>query len=140
MKKIEMVKCLVRPPRQSPDDAPGDPTARFVPYEIFRLWRYLMEQVKGFEIADVHTGYWFDEPMFSKEQERLAGRNAEPVVEVFFTYTKDTTVGRPVIRYFPKERFDAIMNVFLRNFDNRDIRGGRRLVNGFFVSMERQSD
>ena len=136
MKKVEMIRCAVRSPNRANDAFNEEKSLRFVPLEIFRLWRYLMEQVKKFEISEVATGYWVDEPTFSKEKDRIEAIKPDPVFEVFFTYTRDAKVGRPVIRYFPKDRFQRIMDIFLRNFSEEYIRGGTRLTRGFFIPVE----
>jgi len=136
MKKIEMIRCAVRSPNKANNTFYEEKSLRFVPLEIFRLWRYLMEQVKKFEVSEVVTGYWMDEPTFSKEKGSFGNTEPDPVFEVFFTYTRDTKVGRPVIRYFPKERFERIMEIFLGNFSEEYIHGGTRLTRGFFVPIE----
>jgi len=135
MKKIEMIRCAVRSPRRGTDPDAQEKSLRYVPSEIFRLWRYLMESVKGFEISDVVTGVWLDEEMYTKERELYALRIPDVVMEVFFNYVRDTVIGRPVIRYFPRERFEAIVAIFLRNFSAEYIQGGTRQTLGRFIPL-----
>lgn len=135
MKKIEMIRCAVRSPQKG---APytGEKSLRYVPSEIFRLWRYLMENVKGFEISDIETGVWLDQEMLSKDKAQYPSEKPEAVMEVFFTYVRDTTIGRPVIRYFPQERFEAILKIFMKNFIGDYIQGGTRQTQGYFFPVE----
>jgi hypothetical protein len=135
MKKIEMIRCFVRSPRPSGDSPSDERSPRYVPSEIFRLWRYLMESVKGFEISDIVAGVWLDEEMFTKERDSYGVVRPDVVMEVFFNYTRDTSVGRPVIRYFPQDRFEAIVAIFLRNFSGEHIQGGTRQTRGRFIAL-----
>ncbi len=125
---------MVRSPqgdkRQNKDAA----STRYIPSEIFRLWRYLMEQIKGFEVFDIATGLWFDEEMYEKSKSDFANRKSERVIEISFSYCQDTTVGRPVIRYFPKDGLDEIMDVFIKNFSKKHIRGGTSQTRGYFIA------
>jgi hypothetical protein len=135
MKKIEMIRCRVRSPFKNENPEGTEKAVRYVPSEIFRLWHYLMESVKGFEISEVVTGAWLDAEMLSKERDQYASLKPDAVVEVFFTYFRDTTVGRPVIRYFPQERFEAIVKIFMRNFSHEYIQGGTRQTLGYFFAL-----
>ncbi|MCB1152743.1 hypothetical protein KDL45_03760 [bacterium] len=133
MKRVEMVRCRV----QSPDSDPGDDaTLRYVPFEIFRLWRYLMEEVKGFRIEAFELGLWVDEEMASRNTHLTSGVPSDPVMEVSFTYGAHGEVGRPVIRYFPKDSFERIMQIFLRNFRKENIHGATRQVQGYFLPVD----
>lgn len=132
MRKIEMVRCAVRSPN---DPGHGDDakSQRFVPSEIFRLWQYLMVNVKGFSLSDTVTGVWMDEEMYSRERQALPNVAPDHVVEVSFTYVRETDVGRPVIRYFPQDHLETIMSVFLKHFSKEHIHGHTRKIPGFFV-------
>lgn len=135
MKKVEMVRCYVTSPDASDKENPEGPgkSARYIPSDIFRLWRYLMEDVKDFAIDDVLTSFWVDEEMYSKEHAAYGNHEKEKVVEVSFLYTRDSEVGRPVTRYFPLAHLESILNFFLRNFSERYIQGGMRKSPGFFI-------
>ena len=68
MKKVEMVRCFVTSPTPNPKNPEHtEKTVRYIPSDIFRLWRYLMEEVKGFEVHEPVTSFWVDEEMYSKE-------------------------------------------------------------------------
>ena len=134
MKKIEMYRCMVRSPQAGKRGNKDSASIRYIPSEIFRLWRYLMEQIKGFEVFDVSTGIWLDEELFEKSKKDYTEKKTEKVIEISFNYCQDTNVGRPVIRYFPKEGFDEIMGIFIKNFSKQHIRGGTSQSAGFFMS------
>lgn len=130
MKSMEMMRCQVRSPGGSDSSSPA--SVRYVPSEIFRLWQYLMVNVKGFGLTDQVVGQWMDEEMYSRDRPSPGGE-ADPVVEVAFVYTRDTDLGRPVIRYFPQDSLDAIMGVFLKHFSREHIQGHARRTLGYFV-------
>lgn len=132
MKKIEMVRCMVRSPRRSVRSREPEASQRYVPSEIFRLWRYLMEQVKGFMVFDVVTGVWVDQEMLKKDGIQRFVDQADKVIELSFSYCRETNVGRPVIRYFPEKGFHEIIDIFIKNFSKQHIRGGTQQSNGFF--------
>ncbi|HPQ69996.1 MAG TPA: hypothetical protein PKW95_12780 [bacterium] len=137
MKKVEMVRCFVTSP--NPDDRNPEKTnsqVRYIPGDIFRLWRYLMEEVKGFALDDEQVSFWVDEEMYSKENSTYGDHQKEKVVEVSFLYFRDSEVGRPVIRYFPLEHLEGILNFFLKNFSDKYIQGGMRKVPGYFISKK----
>jgi hypothetical protein len=134
MKKIEMFRCMVRSPHSGKRNSKGASSIRYIPSEIFRLWRYLMEQIKGFEVFDLSTGLWIDDEVYEKSKRDYADKKIEKVIEISFNYCQDTSVGRPVIRYFPKEGFDEIMNIFILNFSKNHIRGGTSHITGVFIN------
>jgi hypothetical protein len=129
MKKVEMVRCYVTSPGEKNPEA----TVRFVPSDIFRLWRYLMEDVKGFSVVDAATSFWVDEDMYSRERGVYGEHQIESVIEVSFVYCRDSEVGRPVIRYFPHDQLETILGYFMKNFSEDYVKGGLQKVTGYFV-------
>jgi hypothetical protein len=113
MKKVEMVRCFVTSPEPNAAN-PEHPerSVRYVPSDIYRLWRYLME---GHNYGD---------------------HEKNKVVEVSFIYFRDSDVGRPVIRYFPLAHLEGILNFFLKNFSEAHIQGGMKKTPGFFISKK----
>jgi hypothetical protein len=137
MKKVEMVRCFV----VSPEPQPGNPeheekTVRYVPGDVFRLWRYLMEDSKGFGVQQPVTSFWVDEEMYSRERALYGEHTVEKVVEVSFIYCRDTEVGRPVVRYFPQAHFENILSFFMKNFSDEYIKGGMQKTIGMFVERK----
>jgi len=137
MKKVEMVRCYVASPEPQPNNPEAEgKTVRYVPTDIFRLWRYLMEDAKGFSIDDIQTSFWVDEEMYSKEKAAYGPHTTDLVVEVSFIYCRDTEVGRPVIRYFPQPHLEGILSYFLKNFSEQYIKGGMEKTTGVFVDIK----
>ena len=134
MKKVEMIRCFVASPNPHPNN-PESPekSVRYIPSDIHRLWRYLMEEVKGFSIHDAMTSFWVDEEMYSKEKQTYGEHQMEKVVEVSFLYYRDTEAGRPVTRYFPLTHLESILNFFMKNFSERYIQGGMKKTPGYFI-------
>lgn len=134
MKKVEMVRCFVTSPNPANSNPEGSQkSVRYIPSEIFRLWHYLMVDVKGFQITNENVGIWVDSEMYHRDKGEFTDHKAHPVVEISFTYAKDTFVGRPVIRYFPKEYFETIMQYFLRNFSQEYIQNDVIKIEGFYI-------
>ncbi len=136
MKKVEMVRCFVSSPSKDGEEESVPATVRYVPSDIHRLWRYLMEDVKGFTIEASKTSFWVDEEMYSREKAVYEEHTIDDVVEVSFVYCRDSEVGRPVIRYFPQEQFESILGFFMKNFSEEYIRGGLQKAKGYFVARK----
>ena len=136
MKKVEMVRCYVVSPLPNQDN-PEHPerSVRYVPTDIYRLWRYLMED-KSFQVDEPLLSFWVDEEMYSKEGHSYGEHNKEKVVEVSFVYMRDSEVGRPVTRYFPLAHLESILNFFLKNFSESHIQGGMKKTPGFFIAKK----
>jgi len=137
MKKVEIVRCYVTSPAGGQDNPENtDKTVRYVPSDIYRLWRYLMHDVKGFYIEHPKTSFWVDEALYSKEKATYGNHQAEKVVEVSFVYCRDSHVGRPVIRYFPNTHLESILGFFMKNFSEEYIRGGIQKTSGYFIDSQ----
>ena len=68
MIKLDMVRCFIlspRPQRQNPEGAGKQ--VRYIPRDIFRLWKYIMTHVKGFQVTDEIRSFWVDNEMYTKE-------------------------------------------------------------------------
>jgi len=134
MKKVEMIRCYVASPHPNPDNPESqERSVRYVPSDIYRLWRYLMEEVKGFTISQPLLSFWVDEEMYSKDKSVYGEHSMEKVVEVSFLYYRESDVGRPIIRYFPHEHLENILNFFLKNFSEDYIQGAMNKAAGFFI-------
>ncbi|MDP8223556.1 MAG: hypothetical protein P9L99_09360 [Candidatus Lernaella stagnicola] len=138
MKKVEMVRCWVSSPDNDDQSSSAPPTVRYVPSDIYRLWRYLMEDVKGFQIEGAETSFWVDDEMYSREKSIYGEHTTDHVTEVGFIYCRDSEVGRPVIRFFPQDQLEAILGFFMKNFPEEYIKGGLQKTNGFFVSVKKE--
>ncbi|MBZ0270661.1 hypothetical protein K8I61_01385 [bacterium] len=120
--RVDMVRCFLS---RSEDEA-GD--VRYVPLEIFTLWRFLMERVHNLVVGDPVVAAWVPE--------QPAGGKGDPVVEVSFKYLEREGVGRPVTRYFPEDGFDEIFGYFRKHFVESNIMDGVRRRKGFFLATD----
>ena len=134
MLKVEMVRCYVVSPLPQSQNPEGlGRQVRYIPLEIFRLWKYIMVSVKGFQVVDEVISFWMDEEEYNKESAGYSSHEVEKVVQVYFQYHKDMQGGRPVIRYFPSEHFQSIMQFFMQNFSSHHIKRDVEQTSGIFI-------
>lgn len=134
MLKVDMVSCYVTSPYPQPNNPEGQGRQiRYIPKDIFRLWKFLMVNAKGFQVDEEVHSFWVDEEMYSRESNSFGKHRIETVVQVYFRYFKNIEGGRPVIRYFPSEYYHQIMSFFLRNFSQEHIQKDIQRSDGFFV-------
>jgi len=128
VEKIEMIRCFVGRADQPQNQV------RFIPADIFEMWRFLMERVHHLVVARPGVSVWVAE---DQGEAALALRPLEPVVEIRFRYHDMGEVGRQVVRYFPEDEFDEVFTAFRRHFpdDERMHELSRR--RGFFLAGER---
>ena len=79
-----------------------------------RKWHAVVDRLRG-----EHPGY--------------SSHEVEKVVQVYFQYHKDMQGGRPVIRYFPSEHFQSIMQFFMQNFSSHHIKRDVEQTSGIFI-------
>lgn len=134
MLKIKMVRCYVTSPYQQGDNPEGNGAqVRYIPSDIFRLWKYLMVFVKGFTVEEESHSFWMDREMYSKESPDPEKTQRDEVVQVYFRYFKETESGRPVIRYFPDQYLEKILSFFMKNFSTAHIRKNVKQTKGYFI-------
>ena len=125
MESIHMVRCFL----SKMDEENGD--VRYVPLEIFTLWRFLMERVHNLKVYKPEVSVWVPQ----NGPDASVDRNApEPVIEVRFQYIERGGVGRPVTRYFPENNFDMIYGYFRRHFSEEKIMEGVQHRKGYYLS------
>jgi hypothetical protein len=129
-----MVRCFVT----SPNDVSR--TVRYVPFDIYQLWKVLMEVQKSFRVSEECVSMWMDEELYSREAHRLPPHRKEEVMEISFVYYRESDVGRNVVRYFPADDYEKIMGYFLKNFSEKFIRHGKKEVPGVFVFPLKQGE
>jgi len=127
VRKVEMIRCYVT----SPND--GSKTIRYIPFDIFQLWKYLMESHRNFEVTTEQASVWMDEESYSRDAPSLPPHHAEKVMEVSFLYFAESDVGRRVVRYFPLEDYETIMGYFMKNFSQEHIQESKKEVPGVFI-------
>jgi len=136
MLKIEMVRCKITSPFPQGDNPEGkDSQVRFIPYEIYRLWNFLMTDVKSFSIIDEKISFWVDHEQYSKDKNSYGKHKKEEVTRIYFRYFKNIHRGRPVIRYFPDGYLNKIMRFFMKNFSMNHIEDDVEEVKGYFITL-----
>jgi hypothetical protein len=128
MESIEMVKCFLA--RNAGDEG----SVRYVPLEIFQLWRFLMERVHRLQVTNTTVSLWVPQEDFDAGEPDAAGAQPEPVIEVKFQYLESAEVGRPVTRYFPEANFDQIYQYFRRHFAEDAVMEGAQHRKGYYLA------
>ena len=125
MESINMIRCYLS---KNPEEK-GD--VRYVPLEIFTLWRFLMERVHNLTVQSPFVSVWVPE---DSVDQKLSTDTREPVIEVRFKYIERSGVGRPVTRYFPEDNFDMIYGYFRRHFTEENIMEGVQHRKGYWIN------
>ena len=105
-----MVKCFVAP-------TGGTPQVRYVPADIFEMWRFLMERVHQLTVEEPRVSMWVAADGSTAQPE---AHPLDSVIEISFRYHDMGSVGRRVVRYFPENDFDAIFAAFRKHFPDDD--------------------
>ncbi|MCC6157961.1 MAG: hypothetical protein IT350_07895 [Deltaproteobacteria bacterium] len=127
MSAIQMVKCYLT--RKS--DEEGD--VRYVPLEIFKMWRFLMERVHHLVVVSAEVSSWMDVDEYRSRGGELAEHSPEPVIQVRFDYVESGGVTHPVVRYFPEDNFDVIYGYFRHHFSDEHIMEDVRRLHGQYL-------
>ncbi len=117
----KIVKCFVR--RNDMPDAPASP--RFVPLDIFNLWKSLMEERHHFEVSDPKASLWFERGAATESS--YAGIEYEPVTQVeLFYFAEEDGMLHQEVRYFPSSDeadYDRIKDAFTAHYRNHKSHG-----------------
>lgn len=125
MKAVEMVRCYLS--KQKGEKG----SVRYVPADIYEMWRFLMERVHRMSVHDIEVSLWVQEEYYDPEAD------AEPVdcvVEVRFRYLDMGEVGRIVTRYLPESGFDEIYDQFLKHFPDEAKTQEMTRTRGFYLA------
>jgi hypothetical protein len=112
MARVDLVRCVIASARE-----PERAQARYVPADLFDLWRHMMERRHGFAVREVAAAPWIDEATYAREAGTFPPHAAEAVIEVRFLYPEPGPAPRQVLRYFPKDEYDAIRQYLVAHFD-----------------------
>lgn len=112
----KIVKCFVQKM-----DAEGAPrSVRYVPLEIFNLWKFLMQERHRFRVTDATASLWFERGQATESS--YAGIEYEPVTQVeLFYFAEEDGMLHQEVRYFPSadgERFGEIKEAFTSHYRN----------------------
>lgn len=112
MAKEKIVRCIVY---KGGDSASG--SVRYVPFDIFHLWKHLMVEKHGFEVTDVCPSLWFD--VDGDPNVNYAEANYEKVIRItLWLYSEEAGMFREIRRYFPSEDYEKIKQKFLSHFED----------------------
>ncbi len=90
-------------------------TLRYVPLEIFDLWKTHMHKAHDYQVRLVQVALWVatDEP--AEEADRTSTGAREPVVRVSIL-RKVSGVDVPVERYFAEDDLERVLPKFLSHY------------------------
>jgi hypothetical protein len=112
MAKEKIVRCIVK--RDAGDGATE--SVRYVPLEVFGLWRSLMVGRHSFNVEVDCASLWFD--IDGDPQVNYAETNYEPVIRLsLWVYSDDDGMFRKIIRYFPADSYEEIKPCFLAHYE-----------------------
>jgi hypothetical protein len=115
MAKEKIVRCKVS--RSAVGGEPGKlrESLRFVPLEIFHLWKHLMTETHGFDVRDETVSIWFDidgDPNVSYSE-----ANYEKVTRFsMLVYRENDGMYHKVTRYFPSDGYSEIRPRLLSHY------------------------
>jgi hypothetical protein len=111
MAKEKIVRCIVA----KNEDQVTHESIRYIPLEIFQLWKHLMTEKHGFAIQDGCVSLWFDidgDPNVS-----YADTNYEKVIRLcLWIYSEEAGMFRQVTRYFPQDSYEKIRPHFMAHY------------------------
>ena len=112
MAKEKIVRCTV----QKKCAEAGAGSARYIPLEIYDLWKNLMIARHGFSDEEDCTSLWFD--IDGDPHVNYADSNYHKVVRLsVWIYSESDGMFRKVTRYFPLEGYDDIKPRFLAHYN-----------------------
>jgi hypothetical protein len=127
MAKVKIVRCRV----SRPSGEPGE-SIRYVPLDVFDLWRFLMKEKHGFRVETDCVSLWFD--IDGDPHVTYSDRNYDKVVRIKLrVYSTEEEMFREVVRYFPAEDYERIKPHFLSHY------GSYFASSGFAPAIEETS-
>ena len=125
MDAIEMIKCHLA------KDSNHNGDVRYVPLEIYEMWRFLMQRVHKLVVRDPHVSVWVPTDPYAGGDGPEA---TETVIEIHFKYLDNKNVRRPVTRYFPEENFEQIYAYFRKHFPEESKMEGVTRRKGYYFN------
>jgi hypothetical protein len=113
MAKEKIVRCTIA----KTGDGSTARSVRYVPLEIFQLWKHLMTHRHGFTIHDDYASLWFD--IDGDPNVTYAASNYERVVRLsLWVYSESTGMFREITRYFPHDSYGEIKPRFMAHYSS----------------------
>ncbi len=90
-------------------------TLRFIPLEIFDLWKTHMHNAHDYQVRLVQVSLWVATDQDADEAVRQPAGAREPVVRVSI-FRKVSGIDVPVERYFAEEDLERVLPKFLAHY------------------------
>jgi hypothetical protein len=111
MAKKKMVRCTIAKGGETDTGR----SVRYIPLEIFQLWKHLMTRKHGFTIKDDLVSLWFD--IDGDPNVTYAAANYEKVVRLcLWVYSEEAGMFREITRYFPYDSYEEIKPRFMAHY------------------------
>ncbi|MFH1312024.1 MAG: hypothetical protein ABIJ00_02245 [Candidatus Eisenbacteria bacterium] len=111
MAKEKIVRCMVS--RNGSNG--GEKSVRYIPLEIFELWKIVMTERHEFKIDDDCISLWFD--IDGDPNVTYADANYNKVVRLSLSlYSEKHGMFKTVTRYFPSDSYHEIKPCFLSHY------------------------
>ena len=112
MAKEKIVRCTVRKNRNGGHHA----SVRYVPLEVFDLWKSLMIGKHSLDVEVDCTSLWFD--IDGDPHVNYAETNYEPVMRLtLWVYSEADGMFRKITRYFPLDSYEEIKPRFHTHYE-----------------------
>lgn len=112
MAKEKIVRCTVK--RNSNGEQPA--SVRYIPLEVFDLWKSLMIREHSFDVEVDCASLWFD--IDGDPHVNYAETNYEPVIRLaLWVYSETDGMFRSIIRFFPLDSYEEIKPRFLSHYE-----------------------
>ncbi len=91
-------------------------SVRYIPLDVFNLWKLLMTAKHGFQVESDCTSLWFD--IDGDPNVKYVDSNYEPVIRLrLWVYSEEAGMFREITRYFPASEYARIKPNFLAHYD-----------------------
>lgn len=112
MAKEKVVRCRV----SKNGCGPPEESTRYIPLDVFDLWKHLMTSRHGFEIVDEEVSLWFD--IDGDPHVTYPESDYDKVLRLsLWIYSDRDRMFRKVVRYFPQSDYPDIRPAFLSHYE-----------------------
>jgi len=117
MSRIPMVKCFVL----KMGDDPINKECRYIPYNVFPLWKYYMENKHKLRILEEVESFLIDEEEYNKYLNIYERLELEEVKEIkIVLFSSKTLLNTPIVRYIEQENYEKIKPILLSHYVKRN--------------------
>jgi len=92
-------------------------SVRYIPLDIFNLWKLLMTDKHGFKVESDCASLWFD--IDGDPNVKYVDTNYERVIRLrLWVYSEEAGMFREITRYFPADEYGQIKSSFLAHYED----------------------